>query len=256
MKYPKLTLVGAGPGDAELITLKGVKALQLADVILYDALVSKSLLELVPQGTPCIFVGKRSGAHCLKQEEINKLIVSSAFSYGHVVRLKGGDPVVFGRGMEEMEYAEAFGIKTELISGISSCIAVPSSVGIPVTRRGISDSFWVMTGHTRNDGLPNDIYLAARSSATIVILMGLSKLKDIAEVFTGEGRVDLPVAVIQSGTTGDSCLVVGKAGDISAKLHLLKVGRPGVIVFGEVVRSHPEYIKEYSENLLNVKILV
>lgn len=256
MKITKLTLVGAGPGDEELITLKGVRALQSADVVLYDALANKSLLDFVPEGVPCLFVGKRSGEHSMKQEEINELIVSSAFTYGHVVRLKGGDPVVFGRAFEEMEYAEAFGIACELVPGVSSCIAVPSSIGIPVTRRGISDSFWVITGHTQSGGVPADIYLAAQSSATVVVLMGLARLKEIAEVFAGAGKAELPVAVIQNGTKEDARFVVGQVKDIAEKAGEVQIKRPSVIVFGEVVGIHPEYIALYSEKLLNEEILV
>ena len=173
---PKLTLVGAGPGDPDLITVKGMKAIASADVILYDALVDKDLLNYAKTDAIKIFVGKRGGKRSIKQEQINLLIVKYAYQYGSVVRLKGGDPFVFGRGHEELEYAENFGILTEIIPGITSAISVPALQGIPVTRRGISESFWVITGSTKEGRLSKDIELAAQSTATIVVLMGMNKL--------------------------------------------------------------------------------
>jgi len=163
----KLTLVGAGPGDPDLITLKGIKALRQADVVLYDALISKELLDHAPRAEK-IYVGKRRGIHRFSQEEINEMIVRKALGYGHVVRLKGGDPFVFGRGSEEIEHAQSFGIPTDVIPGISSSLAVPSSIGIPLTKRGISESFWVITGCNSQRELSRDLELAARSTATLV----------------------------------------------------------------------------------------
>lgn len=173
-KEPRLTLVGAGPGDADLITLKAIKALQQADVVLYDALVNPALLEHAAAAAPKVFVGKRAGAHSLKQDEINKLIVDSAMAYGHVVRLKGGDPFVFGRGYEELAYADKFNIATEVVPGISSSIAVPELQQIPLTIRGVNESFWVITGTTSSGEISRDIPLAAQSSASVIILMGLT----------------------------------------------------------------------------------
>ncbi|MBT8185289.1 MAG: uroporphyrinogen-III C-methyltransferase, partial [Eudoraea sp.] len=143
-KIPKLTVVGAGPGDIELITLKAIKALGDADVVLYDALVETALLNYAPDAEH-IYVGKRKGCYAYRQDQINELIVSRANSHGHVVRLKGGDPLVFGRGAEEIEYAAKFGLDVQMIPGISSCIAVPGSQNIPVTMRGLAESFWVIT---------------------------------------------------------------------------------------------------------------
>src|SRR5690606_17092198 len=176
---PRLTLVGAGPGDPELITLKGILALGKADVVLYDALVDKSLLKYATEKALKIYVGKRNGSRDNPQEETNQLIVDYALKYGHVVRLKGGDPFVFGRGAEEIEYAQQFGIKTEMVPGITSSSAVPAGQGIPVTKRGVSESFWVITGTTSAGQLSNDLHLAARSTATVVVLMGTKKLGEI-----------------------------------------------------------------------------
>src|ERR1700749_614286 len=147
---PRITLVGAGPGDAELITLKGVKALQTADVVLYDALVNEELLEFAPATATKVYVGKRSGDHSYSQDAVNKLMVDYAINFGHVVRLKGGDPFVFGRGFEELEFAASYNIPASVIPGISSSIAVAELKNIPVTHRGLSESFWVITGTISN----------------------------------------------------------------------------------------------------------
>src|SRR5688572_8286295 len=185
---PKLTLVGAGPGDLDLITVKGIQAISNADVILYDALVNKELLHYAVPSALKIYVGKRNKQHAYTQEQINSLIVDLAFTHGHVVRLKGGDPFVFGRGYEELAHAQLFNIETAVIPGISSSIAVPELQGIPVTNRGTSESFWVITGTKSNGELSGDIQLAARSTATAVILMGLNKINRIAEIYRNEGR--------------------------------------------------------------------
>lgn len=247
---PKISLVGAGPGDADLITLKGIKALEKADVVLYDALANEELLKYTRQDCKHIFVGKRFESHSFTQDQINELLIASAFEYGHAVRLKGGDPIVFGRATEELEHAEAFGIETEIISGVSSCIAVPTEQGIPVTKRGLSESFWVMTGHTKAKELPKDIYLAAQSSATIVILMGLSKLDEIAEIFAIHGKAEIPVAIIQNGTCHNERFVIGKIKDIAAKVREENIKQPSVIIIGEVVSVHKEYILQYGSEML------
>ncbi|MDQ3395072.1 MAG: uroporphyrinogen-III C-methyltransferase, partial [Bacteroidota bacterium] len=143
--YPKITLVGAGPGDPELFTLKGISTLKAADVVLYDALVNEDLLSYIPESALKIYVGKRAGNHSLTQDQINHLMVDMALSYGHVVRLKGGDPFVFGRGHEEISFAKSFNIPTAVVPGISSAVAVAELQQIPLTKRGVSDSFWVLT---------------------------------------------------------------------------------------------------------------
>jgi uroporphyrin-III C-methyltransferase len=232
---PRLTLVGAGPGDPELITLKGVKAIRSADVVLYDALVSPEIIQMIPQHIPSLCVGKRAGAPSYKQDDINDLIVEFAYLYGHVVRLKGGDPFVFGRGSEEIAFAAAQGVKTAVVPGISSALAVPASVNIPVTARGISESFWVVTGTTKEGETSNDIALAARSSATIVILMGLNKLLEIMQLFEQEGRSNTPVAIIQNGTLPTQRIITGKVASIVALSKVADMSSPSIIVIGEVV---------------------
>jgi uroporphyrin-III C-methyltransferase len=239
--YPKLTLVGAGPGDPDLITIKGVEAIASADVILYDALVNKELLAYAPADALLIYVGKRNNDHTYSQEQINALIVDSAFSYGHVVRLKGGDPFVFGRGYEELAYAELFNIETTVVPGISSSISVAALQGIPVTNRGTSESFWVITGTTKNGQLSADIKLAARSKATVVILMGLNKLKEITEVFKENGKQDTAISIIQNGSLPSERIALGTIDSIVDIAAAEKIEAPAVIIIGDVVKLHAAF---------------
>ena len=232
---PKLTVMGAGPGDPDLITLKAVKVLKTADVILYDALVNPLLLNHAPQARH-IFVGKRKGYQRFTQDEINDLIVKYATAYGHVVRLKGGDPFIFGRGAEEMDYATEHGLMAEVVPGISSSLAVPASSNIPLTKRGSAESFWVITGTTKNRTLSTDVELASKSTATVVILMGMSKLGQIAELFKAEGKANVPVAIIQNGTTHREKIAIGTITTIEAKVQEKKLSNPAVIIIGEVVK--------------------
>jgi uroporphyrin-III C-methyltransferase len=241
IKEPRITLVGAGPGDAELITLKGVKALQTADVVLYDALVNDDLLEYAPANAVKVYVGKRSGDHSFSQDNINRLMVDYALNYGHVVRLKGGDPFVFGRGHEELDFAAEYNIPTQVVPGISSSIGVPGLQGIPVTHRGLSESFWVVTGTTSDGKISQDIYDAAKTNATVVVLMGIHKLAKIAGIFKNEGKGQLPVAVIQSGTTVNEKVAIGVADTIAELAAQQGITSPALIVFGEVVSLHPQY---------------
>jgi uroporphyrin-III C-methyltransferase len=234
-KEPRVTLVGAGPGDPELITLKGVKALQSADVVLYDALVGEEILELIPSSTPKLCVGKRAGEHSYSQDEINELIVDMAYLYGHVVRLKGGDPFVFGRGGEEVEFAARQGLRTAVVPGISSALAVPASVNIPVTARGVSESFWVVTGTTMSGKISEDVALAARSTATVIVLMGLNKLDEISSIFSKHGKSETPVAVIQNGTLPEQKSVAATISTISGAVKNAGISAPAIIVIGEVV---------------------
>ena len=233
---PKLTLVGAGPGDPDLITVKGIKALAEADVVLYDALASEELLSYASSQAKKIFVGKRAGVHHLQQREINRLIVRYAYSHGHVVRLKGGDPFVFGRGLEELEYAKSHKLQTQVIPGISSSIAVPAMQGIPLTHRGISESFWVVTGTTRDDEFSADLNLAARSSATVVVLMGMKKLEKIMEVFKDHKKEHTHVAIIQNGTRSDEKLGLGTVATISDVVKKQQLSAPAIIIIGDIVR--------------------
>ena len=233
-----LYLVGAGPGDPELITLKAVKCLQAADVILYDALVNVSLLSHASKTCKKVFVGKRYGCHSLSQSEINALIMDYSSAHENIVRLKGGDPFVFGRAQEEIEAAVQCGMNVAVVPGISSAMAVPASQMIPVTCRGVSESFWVLTGTTRNGEISGDMILAAQSSATVIILMAMSRLEAITEVFKRYGKGNTPAAVIQNGTTLQCCMVKGKVNDIFFKAAHAGLANPAVIIIGEVVNLH------------------
>lgn len=230
----KLTLVGAGPGDPDLITVKGIKALQQADVVMYDALVHPDLLDYCRPDALKVYVGKRRGAYSCMQEDINPLIVHYARQYGHVVRLKGGDSFVFGRGFEEIEFARQHGIETQVVPGLSSSYAVPASANIPLTTRGVSESFWVVTGTTKAGQLSADLHLAAQSTATVVILMGMHKLADIMAVFTASGKAETPVAIIQNGTLTDQRQVIGRVQDITDRVSETGIDNPAIIVIGEV----------------------
>jgi uroporphyrin-III C-methyltransferase len=247
VKEPRITLVGAGPGDADLITIKGIKALKTADVVLYDALVNEELLEFAPENAVKVYVGTRSGDHSFSQDAINKLMIDYALNYGHVVRLKGGDPFVFGRGYEELDHAASYSIPAEVIPGISSSIGVPGMQQIPVTHRGLSESFWVVTGTTADGKVSNDLYEAARTKATIVVLMGIHKLAEITEIFKKEGKNKLPVAVIQSGTTENEKVAIGIIDTIVEVVEDKKITSPALIVIGEVVSLHPMFqpIREF-----------
>jgi len=231
-KTPKLTLVGAGPGDPELITVKGVKALAKADVVLYDALVDTELLEYAPNALH-VPVGKRAGkATSLSQDTINNLIVQYAQEMGHVVRLKGGDPFVFGRGCEERTYAEKHGVEVEVVIGISS-VMLPGYFGIPLTCRGVNQSFTVVTATTSEGKLSDEVLRAAEFSPATLFFMGLGKLDLIAEAYSAFGRDDLPVAIISKGSHADGDVIKGRVKDIAALAHERKPEAPALLVFGE-----------------------
>jgi len=250
---PKVTLVGAGPGDPDLLTLKAVKALAEANVVLYDALANDEILEYAPKNAIRIFVGKKIGNHTYTQDHINQLIVDNALTYGNVVRLKGGDPFIFGRGSEEIEFVESFGIPTFVVPGISSVIAVPASQGISITKRGVSESFWAITGTTSDRKLSSDVALAAQSSATVVILMGMHKLPQIIHLFQKQNKGDLPVAIIQNGTTSEEKVGVGTVDSILEVVKQQKLSSPAIIVLGNVVRESNK-LKGFYEEFLSKEI--
>lgn len=253
MKTPRLTVVGAGPGDPELITLKAIKAIESADVILYDALINLALLDYASPEAELIFVGKRKGCYAYQQDQINDLIVARAKSHGHVVRLKGGDPFIFGRGAEEIDFVRQFGIETYMVPGISSALAVPAHQGIPLTKRGASESFWVITGTTKSHQLSNDVKLAAQSTATVVILMGMGKLSEIVDVFSSEGKQNTAVAIIQNGTTENEKFGTGTISTICDVVEKQNLSNPAIIVIGEVVNQRVKLnsaLKQVNQQLI------
>jgi len=232
----RVVLVGAGPGDPELITLRGLRWLRRAEVIVYDQLAAPDLLDEVPEGALRIFAGKSAGRHYLEQSAINAILIHHARRGRLVVRLKGGDPFVFGRGGEEMLACARAGVAVEVVPGVSAAIAVPAAAGIPVTHRGLASSFAVVTGH-EDPAKPDsavDWERLATAVDTLVILMGVGTLPRIAARLLAAGRrADTPAAVIHRGTTEAEETVVGTLGDIAARAARLQA--PAVIVIGEVV---------------------
>ncbi|MEM1137354.1 MAG: uroporphyrinogen-III C-methyltransferase [Bacteroidota bacterium] len=245
----KLSLVGAGPGDPELITLKAIKTIGKADVVLYDALVSTELLDYAPKKALKLFVGKRAGKHYYSQAKINELILQYAYSHGHVVRLKGGDPFIFGRGHEEKDYIETFGIPCEVIPGLSSATSLATLQQVPLTKRNITQSFWVTTATNSAGKLTRDIHYAIKSSATLVVLMGMGKLTEIIDIFTTFGKANMPIAVINNGSLKSEKVAVGTIQDIYQSVKVKNLSTPATIIIGEVVRLHPEFLNEIKEKV-------
>ena len=232
-------LTGAGPGDIDLLTVKALRIIQNADVIIYDRLANPDILAEAKDGCEFIYVGKEDSHHTLPQEEINEVIYQSALRHEVVVRLKGGDPLVFGRGGEEGLYLRERGIKFEFIPGITSAIAVPEYAGIPVTHRGITVSFRVVTGHESKKAKSQIPWENYKTDDTIVFLMGLHNLDKITRKLIEIGKPkDHPVAVISRGTREDEKTVIGTLEDIYDKAKDLPT--PALIVVGEVVKLHEQ----------------
>ncbi|MGH7383689.1 MAG: uroporphyrinogen-III C-methyltransferase [Candidatus Rokuibacteriota bacterium] len=238
MPSGRVVLLGAGPGDPDLITLRGLRWLRCAEVVLYDHLANPRLLEEAPPRALRIFAGKSGGGtHCFPQSAINALLVHHAEAGRLVVRLKGGDPFVFGRGGEEALACLAAGIPFEAVPGVSSAVAVPGAVGIPVTHRGLASSFAVVTGH-EDPSKPDrrvDWERLAGAVDTLVVLMGVAALPDIARRLMAAGRdPETPAAVIHGGTTPAEQVVTGALKDIARRAAHLPP--PSTIVIGDVVR--------------------
>jgi len=232
----RVVLVGAGPGDPELITIRGLKWLRRAEVVVYDQLAASELLAEAPADALRIFAGKSAGRHCLEQSAINAILIHHAHAGRLVVRLKGGDPFVFGRGGEEILACARAGVAVEVVPGVSAAIAVPAAAGIPVTYRGVASSFAVVTGHEdpAKPASAVDWERLATAVDTLVILMGAGALPRIAARLISAGRrADTPAAVIHRGTTDAQETVVGELGDIAARAARLQA--PAVIVVGEAV---------------------
>jgi uroporphyrin-III C-methyltransferase len=228
-------LTGAGPGDFELLTIKALRVVKEADVIIYDRLANPDILKEAKDGCEFVYVGKEDKKHSLPQEQINVVIYQNSLKYENVVRLKGGDTLVFGRGGEEGIYLYERNVKFEFIPGITSAIAVPQYAGIPVTHRGITVSFRVVTGHESHNKeqsqIPWDNY---KTDDTIIFLMGLHRLKHISKKLIEIGKPkDYPVAVISRGTTKDEKTVVGTLENIWSLAKDLPT--PALIVVGKVV---------------------
>ncbi len=233
----KVFLVGAGPGDPKLLTVRAVELLKEAEVVIYDRLVNKKILELAPQNAEKVYVGKRTGKHEVPQEKITALLVQKALEGKRVVRLKGGDPFLFGRGGEEAEALVDNEIDFEVVPGITSAIAAPAYAGIPLTHRNYASSIAVVTGHRAGSDKKTVNWAKMVGSVdTIVILMGVESLENIAKKLVKGGlSLNTPVAVIEQGTLKQQKVVIGKLGTIAKEAKERNVKPPAVIVVGEVV---------------------
>lgn len=252
-------LVGAGPGAEDLITVKGLRCLENADVVLYDRLSGASLLKSAPKGAELIDVGKQPNHHPVPQEEINQLLVEKALAGNMVVRLKGGDPFVFGRGGEEALALGEAGVPYEIVPGISSSIAVPAYAGIPVTHRHLSASFHVITGHEdpEKGGDTIDYEALARLSGTLIFLMGVGQLPKITQQLLTYGKnSQTPVALVHRGTTPHQKTVTGTLENIVEKVQAAQLKPPCVIVIGEVVTLQPALRWVEGKPLYGQRVLV
>jgi uroporphyrin-III C-methyltransferase len=233
---PVLYVVGAGPGDPELITMKGYRILQDAKVVLYDNLACKDLLNLTSEACEKIYVGKKPYGTYTSQETIHQMIKHYAYTKGNVVRLKGGDPFIFGRGFEEVLFARSNGIEVHYIPGISS-MQTSGLNNIPLTHRGVSESIWIITGTKKDGSLSSDLQLAIQSKATVVIYMGMKKLAEIAATYTANGKGDMPAAIIQHATLPKQKQVFCNAENLFEAAQGSGLGHPAIILIGNVVKA-------------------
>lgn len=247
-KRGKVFLVGAGPGDPELITLKGARALERADVVVYDRLVHRSLLDMAPSSAECISVGKKGGHYSFPQDRIHQLLVQKAYQGCQVVRLKGGDPFLFGRGGEEALFLLEHDVPFELIPGVTSALAVPASVGVPVTHRGAASSVAFVTGHqadTASD--PVDWSALATAVDTLVVLMPVKNLRWIVSQLVLHGRsLDTPVSLIQWGTREDQKHIFSDLKNVVAEAQRERIESPALLVVGDVVEVGRQLISYLS----------
>jgi len=230
----RVVLVGAGPGDPELLTLKGARALSEADVVIYDRLAPPALLELAPPEAERLYVGKEPGRRAVPQEEIERILVDRALGGATVVRLKGGDPFVFGRGGEELAACAEAGVPCEVIPGVTAAVAAPAAAGIPVTHRGLARSFAVVTGSTAH-GDEVDLREVATAADTLVILMAAGHLaRTCAELIAAGRPADEPAAIVQWAWTPEQRTVVGTLADLPVLAEAASIGPPATLVVGAV----------------------
>ena len=258
MNKGKVWLVGSGPGDSELLTLKAKKVIENADVIIYDSLVGQSILSMISGDVKCIDVGKRAGNHTMHQEDINKVILEEAMNGMKVVRLKGGDPFLFGRGGEELELLVKEDVDFEIIPGITSAISVPAYNGIPVTHRDFNSSLHIITGHKKKDEEYDiDFKSLVNLKGTMVFLMGFSALKDICKgLLEGGINPDMPAAVLEKGTTSKQRRVIATVSTIEEKATQEKISTPAIIVIGKVCELGNEFFWYEKLPLSGCRILV
>ncbi len=236
-KAGKVYIIGAGPGDAGLITVRAVEVLSLADVVVYDHLVNEELLKYASAACRCIYAGKQGGEHALPQDKINEMLVDEALAGRTVARLKGGDPFIFGRGGEEAEELAAADIPFEIIPGVTSAIAVPAYAGIPLTHRGLTSTVAFITGHEDPTKEKSDIdWKALAGIGTLVFLMGVKNIAQIAASLINQGKAaDTPCALIRRGTTPEQESITGCLSDIALKAQAAKLSPPAILVVGSVV---------------------
>jgi len=235
----RVHLVGAGPGDAELLTLRAVRLLQRADVVVYDHLVSAAVLDFVAGTAQRIYAGKRRNEHSMRQEQINMLLVQLARAGKQVVRLKGGDPFIFGRGGEELQALAAEGVAFEVVPGVTAASGVSAFAGIPLTHRNHAQSCLFVTGHLKDGSANLDWPSLVRPHQTVVIYMGLSGLPDICRQMQLHGAApDLPVAVVQDAGISTQQVVTGTLADIADKVARAGLRSPSLTIIGEVVSLH------------------
>ncbi|XP_078440070.1 urophorphyrin methylase 1 [Wolffia australiana] len=245
-----VTLVGTGPGDPELLTLKAVRAIEAADLILYDRLVSHEVLRLVRPDARLLYVGKTSGYHSRTQEEIHQLLWNFAEAGANVVRLKGGDPLIFGRGGEEIDYLQQQGIRVKVVPGITSASGIAAELGIPLTHRGIANSIRFLTGHSRNGGT-DPLFVAENAAdpeATLVVYMGLSTLPSLAQRLISHGlQPQTPAAAVERGTTPQQRVVFAELHDLANEVQEARLISPALIIIGGVVALSPYWPKPFED---------
>jgi uroporphyrin-III C-methyltransferase/precorrin-2 dehydrogenase/sirohydrochlorin ferrochelatase len=235
----KVYLVGAGPGDPELLTLRAVRLLEKADVVVYDHLVSSAVLDFVPQTAERIYAGKRRNEHTMRQEQINALLVKLALAGKQVVRLKGGDPFIFGRGGEELQTLAAQGVAFEVVPGVTAASGVSSYAGIPLTHRDYAQSCIFVTGHLKDGTADLDWPSLVRPRQTVVIYMGLGGLPEICRQMMLHGASpNLPIAVVQDGSISTQKVVTGTLADMPERVALAKLKSPCLTLIGDVVKLH------------------
>ena len=253
----KVYIMGAGPGDLELLTLKGKRAIEEADCIVYDRLINPRILDFAKKDAEMIYLGKGNTEGGVIQDEINRTIVTKALEGKTVARVKGGDPFVFGRGGEEIQSLFDNGISFEVIPGITSSISVPAYAGIPVTHRGVARSFHVFTGHTMEDGTWHNFEAIAKLEGTLVFLMGIKTLPIIVNDLVKNGKdPKTPVAIIEKGATADQRVTVGTLENIIEKAKERKIVPPAITIIGEVVNLRETFKWFEDKNLFGKKILV
>ena len=238
LPFNGVSLIGAGPGDPELITVKGMRALRQAEAILYDALTHTDLLEYAPEEALRIFVGKRSGKAGLQQSDINQLLINLSGRYRHVVRLKGGDPYIFGRGYEEFLFLRSRGVNVQYIPGLSSATALAGLADIPLTHREVSRSFHVITASAEAGNFTSELREFVRLPGTRVILMGLRYLYQIVQLCKKSGQEDLPVAIISQGSLDTQQLLISTVREICSLPERHSIIPPAIIILGDTVNLY------------------